>query len=1262
MKSREDKRDFLTGVYSREYLAERAPAEVERASRQGGSLSLLFVDVDYFKSINDAFTYAKGDQVLAEAAQRIIDTIRDTDLAFRYGGDEFVILLPQATMDRARASALRLVEAISSLPFGDDPPLSLTISTGVSSFPDDGRNIETLLEKADLRLHEAKRRGRNCVVAEAPKRTLALDTEKLTRPIEWEENLGVLHQFLEALHVKRRGILLITGPPGSGGSRFIEEVEKAGRLRGLHVMALKGSPVLKTRPYGALFAGMKQDEDLFGDNQTITTTLEKQLVLHGKQGILVLIENLSELDGATLEFLQNLIRSTTLTSIAFVCSADLKMVERFLPVDVPLRDVVELRTLSRHGVAIWLRTLLQWEPPESFVSWLFDQTGGLPSYVRRALEYLVERSILEKEEKGWSFTRDFGQIPLRERLGVEVTPPPHNLPVYLTSFVGRHQEVKEVTDLLGGTRLITIVGTGGVGKTRLAIQAAAEKIESFLHGVYFVPLATLGNEELLCSAIAESVEFSLDGPREHKVQLMEYLREKEICLIMDNFEHLVGAAGTLTDILTRCQGTRMLVTSRVKLNVEGETIFELRGMKVPSGDSPVGAATSSAVQLFLYNARRVLPGFSLLDEQAGTVVRICQLVDGLPLAIELAAAWLRVLSCEEIAGEVQRSLDILASSERDRSPRHRSLRAAFDHSWKLLTREERIVLAKLSQLCGGFGREAADRIAGASLVMLSSLIDKSLLTKEPSGRYRMLVVIRQYAADRLQEMTGKLEETRDLHAAYYSGFLQRRQEIFKERDQKGTLNEIGEEIENIRSAWRWVIERRNLVLLENALEGLFRFLTMRGWFREGAEDFGRAAAVLREDAGLDDDTILQSRELLGRVLSRQASFYFRLGDYSMADRILEESWIIIDRTARSKEAAFIQRSKGNVALHSGDYSKAREFLEQSLAIGEEREDESEIAASLQNLGQVCYRQGEIGEAARFFEKSLEIRKRLGDMVGLAWAMNNLGSAVFVLGRHAKAKDLYRQSLEIRRAMGHKNGIAMTQLNLGMVAAELGAYAEAEGCFRDGLSIYREIGGRWGIGHCIDNLGYLAFLLGENQKAKDLFEEGHRLRKEIGDRNGIASSLFHLGLTADAEGRHVEALELFSEGLSIRRDLGDQAGTASCLGNLSSTSLTMGRHEESREYLREALTLSINIESISIVLEILVWVASYLAESGAMHQATECLSFALFHDKGVRATRDTAERLMNDQSTAFSVESDANAWERVKSKSIAEIAERILQEI
>ncbi len=213
----------------------------------------MFVDIDYFKSINDAFTYARGDQVLAEVAQRIIDTIRDTDLAFRYGGDEFIILLPQATMDRARASAVRLAEVISSLPFGDDPPLSLTISIGVSSLPDDGRNLESLLERADLRLHEAKRRGRNCVVAETPKKAFALSTEMLARPIEWEENLGTLHRFLEALDVKRRGILLITGPPGSGRSRFVEEVEKAGRFRGFHMVALKGSPVLKARPYGAIF-------------------------------------------------------------------------------------------------------------------------------------------------------------------------------------------------------------------------------------------------------------------------------------------------------------------------------------------------------------------------------------------------------------------------------------------------------------------------------------------------------------------------------------------------------------------------------------------------------------------------------------------------------------------------------------------------------------------------------------------------------------------------------------------------------------------------------------------------------------------------------------------------------------------------------------------------------------------------------------------------------------------------------------------------
>ena len=320
---------------------------------------------------------------------------------------------------------------------------------------------------------------------------------------------------------------------------------------------------------------------------------------------------------------------------------------------------------------------------------------------------------------------------------------PNNLPIQPTNFVGREDELKEIGTLLENPacKLVTLVGLRGTGKTRLALQMAAERIEEYSHGVYFVPLASTKSPDLLVSAIADALKFTFNSQEDPKVQLLNYFKEKSVLLVLDKFEELVERADILSDILQAAAKLRIIVTSQERLNLREEWVVEVGGLKYPPPGTVEGAEEYSALQLFLQGALRVKPDFSLTGEQAPHVVRICELTGGLPLGIELASAWTRIFSSREIAQEIERSIDFLGGSLRDASGRAGSLRAVFEHSWSILSAEERDVFRKISVFRGGLRREAAQQVAGdpvsplALLTTLSSLLDKSLLRRTSSGRY-----------------------------------------------------------------------------------------------------------------------------------------------------------------------------------------------------------------------------------------------------------------------------------------------------------------------------------------------------------------------------------------------------------------------------------------------------------------------------------------------------------------------------------------------
>ncbi|MBN1963267.1 MAG: SARP family transcriptional regulator, partial [Anaerolineae bacterium] len=417
----------------------------------------------------------------------------------------------------------------------------------------------------------------------------------------------------------------------------------------------------------------------------------------------------------------------------------------------------------------------------------------------------------------------------------------------------------EIADLLSdpACRLLTLVGPGGIGKTRLAIEAATPMLDDFAHSVYFVALQPISETANIVSAIASAIDCQFYEAAEPEQQLLNFLREKQMLLLLDNFEHLLAGTSLVVSILETAPEVKVLVTSREVLRLQQEWVYDIRGMSFPEDVKTTPLETYSAVHLFVERARRAQGHFKLEDNWAD-VVRICQLIEGMPLGIELAAAWTRIMSCQQLAEELAVSLDILTSRQRGLEPRHASLRAVFAHSWKLLNEDEQLVLMKLSVFKGGFTAEAAAAIAGASLPLLAALVDKSLLRADEEGRYDLHEAVRQFAAELLAADTDAELETRERHCDYFAQLLHERVVAV----QLISWTEVLPEMDNVRVAWTHAAQQRKLSALQQAMPALSGIYLLQAWFEEGERMFQFAEDGLRDLPPTNDTRFLLGAALL----------------------------------------------------------------------------------------------------------------------------------------------------------------------------------------------------------------------------------------------------------------------------------------------------------------------------------------------------------------------------------------------------------------
>jgi predicted ATPase/DNA-binding CsgD family transcriptional regulator len=703
----------------------------------------------------------------------------------------------------------------------------------------------------------------------------------------------------------------------------------------------------------------------------------------------------------------------------------------------------------------------------------------------------------------------------------------YNFPLQSSSFIDRTTDLAQLLERFEKPecRLITLTGPGGTGKTRLAIQLASNLRRPFSGGVYFVALQPLNSPEFISTAIANSLNLVLHDRQDPTTQLLNYLRDKQLVLVLDNFEHLLDGVELVSGILDSAPGVKIIATSREVLNLSQEWLWPLNGLGFPVELEIPNPEDYPAVQLFVARARQVLPEFSLvaLDNQT-SVIRLCQLVEGLPLALELAASWLRVLTSQEIVTELERKLDVLETARRDIPARHRSMRAVFDASWKLLTEQEQFALKRLAVFQGTFGLEAALAVAQSSLKVISSLVDKSLLQRNQQGRYHLHELLRQYTLEQLNQCQTEAREAYRIHSKYYAGLLARHKEAIVGGRQREAIQELAEEIANIRLAWDWLVQELQVREIQQAGYSLSELYHFQSRIKEAVATFEKTAAAL-ESAGLEDS---ERAYTLAGILGYAGWFYIVQGQTEQSRKVLERGLAIYKELGARPQPGYatnLNAGLATLAIIKGDYLSALCYGEKALQESQENEDYANLALAHKVISGAGLQQGQNEKAYYHAQQSIVISKQLGNDWLTAYCLVELGKAAISLGNYAEAKRCFEESCAIRTSINDRHGRAVTLNQLGMLAMRQGAYNEAIETYRQSLEFQREIGDLNSLALAARGLGTAYQALGNYGEAWKSFLTSLTTSLETGNVPLILSVLKNVAELLLKTGRVAQAVEL-----------------------------------------------------------------------------------------------------------------------------------------
>ncbi|MEM7128515.1 MAG: tetratricopeptide repeat protein [Chloroflexota bacterium] len=734
------------------------------------------------------------------------------------------------------------------------------------------------------------------------------------------------------------------------------------------------------------------------------------------------------------------------------------------------------------------------------------------------------------------------------------------LPTPPTPFIGRIQELIEIDSQLSdpACRLLNLVGLGGMGKTRLALEAAQRQIvaDAFAHGVYWVSLA--GADSILPALISA---IGLEMPTTTALQdhLATYLASRDVLLVLDNVEHLTAEANALAHLLEAAPKVKMLCTSRVRLSVQAEWLWDVGGLSLPTNLSDLDS--SEAYQLFIQSARRVQANFNPKGADQEHIAQICQMVDGHPLSIALAAAWVRILSCQEIQAEIATGLDLLASEESDVAERHRSIQVIFDHTWQTLTPQEQEGLRQLSVFSRQFSRQATAQVANVSTLVLLKLVDRSLVQLQEEF-FTLHPVIRHYAAGKLAQAQEVEHQLHSAHSRYHLNFLVQQLGQPRGAEQSQAQRYVRNLLDDIHQAWRWALAEQQRDALMSALGSLHTFYETSGWYQIGADEFRQATVAItnwssdrlsdgfsggpvHEPPKRTESTANHTDQLQGCLLAREAALRYRLGELTPAYAMLEKALKLVeDSTVEDsdnvEEVAYIQRWLGTVLYELGRYDEAEAHLLTSRQIYEQTQNQQGMANVLRELGDLLY---------------------------------------FVKGEPEEALPLYERSLVAARRAQDRTAEIVVLLNHACVLISIDRYDQAEELLLDSLRMSRELGAKRLTGVALNNLAIVAYV-DDPAKAQKLTEENYEIRVAIGDKLGQANCMRHMAQSAGEQGEVNKMLELGERAYQIYREIENQRGIISGLNLRAQAHAQLGNLSKAQELLARAISESVLLESTS----------------------------------------------------------------------------------
>jgi predicted ATPase/serine/threonine protein kinase len=735
---------------------------------------------------------------------------------------------------------------------------------------------------------------------------------------------------------------------------------------------------------------------------------------------------------------------------------------------------------------------------------------SLNSQVPAPLCWVIERCLAKDPNERYASTRELARelATIRDRLSDALLrhAPPRavNLPVQRTAFIGREQEVSTLKELLlrDGVRLVTLTGPGGIGKTRLALQASREAAENFPAGVCFVSLAAVGDPALVPALIAQAVGIKESG-RPALEQLKEYLRDTRasLLIVLDNLEHLLAAAPAMAELLTVAAKLKMLVTSREPLHIYGEHEYPVPPLALPNLRSALSLdelARNPAVALFLQRAVAIKPSFELTKENAGAVAAICARLDGLPLAIELAAARIKLLSPSAMEARLESRLQLLTGGAKDLPERQQTLRGAIDWSYGLLNSAEQALFRRLSVFAGGCTLEGVEAVCNTKRDLgidvfqgVASLVDKSLAQQielaEGESRFVLLDTIREFGQERLSA-SEEASATRRAHAAYCLVLAEEYASQASDPANRGSVTSFEAEYNNFRFALEWLIQTGNAEWGLRLGAALFQFWETREYLTE-------------------------ARALLEKLLRLEGA------------------------KTRTNTRARVLFCAGVLAGEQGDYESARTLVNNSLEISRELHDTRGVGIALNALAAHARDRGDLEASRSLFNESLAVWRGLGDRVVVARSLSNLANVVKLQGEYALARSLFAECLSIFRELGDRAGMAWSLNSEGDVAREQGDMAVARALYEESLNIFRQLGDKWGIAGCLADLGNLACEQGNYSASRSLYTESMNLFQELGHKRGVARVLECFACTAAAQSKPEQSLRLAAAAGALRRVIG-----------------------------------------------------------------------------------------------------------------------------